>query len=160
MNKRFVIVGIFIFALIGCAQDNTAPDNPTIDENKAVENMSNRNKDSNAMIEKMDELSFQKFEFDINYEGGFDFEVELVRNPNGNIDAEYRDESKNIDARGGEAFDLLYSKLKDIDINKNSTEEQAISNALKIFELRDNYTELELEIIFNDGTRREFVVND
>lgn len=161
MNKHFAIAGVALLTLFGCAQDNTAPDNPQIDENNSVENMqSSREQESNVMIEKMDELPFQKFEFDINYEGGFDFEVELERNPRGNIDAEYRDESKNIDARGKEAFDLLYSKLKNLEINEDSTKEQAISTVLETFDLRDDYTELEIDIVFNDGTKREYSVND
>ena len=156
MRKRFIITLILAFALAACAQDNTAPDNPTINEEPMIENTNNSHEENNVMTEKIDELPFNKFELDLDYGGKFDFEVELERNPSGNIDVEYRDESKNIDERGKEAFHLLYPKLKEMDIDQNSTSEEVIANVLQTFEVRDDYTELDLEIVFNDGTRREY----
>lgn len=157
MNKPVISVLLLAFALIACAQDNTAPDNPTINEAPMSENVRESDEENNWMTERMDELPFNKFDFDIEYEDRFDFEVELERNPSGNIDVEYRDESKGIDEKGEKAFELLFSKLKEFEIDQNSANEDVIASVLQLFELNDDYTEFDLEIVFNDGTRREYL---
>lgn len=157
MNKFFSIVFMLGFALVACAQDNTAPDNPTINEEPRIDNTNDSNEENNEITEKIDELPFNKFELDVDYDDKFDVEVELERNPSGNIDVEYRDERKGVDERGGEAFHLLYDKLKNLDIDQNLTDDEVIANVLQTFELNRDYTELDLVIVFNDGTRREYI---
>lgn len=89
------------------------------------------------MIEQIDKLPFQKCELDVSNKDNFVVKVELGRNPWENIDVEYRDDKKNINARGKEAFNLLYSKLKKLTIDQTKSQEEAISQVLQTFELKD-----------------------
>ncbi len=159
MKRNFIIAGMSFFVVTGCAQDNTVPDNPTVQHEEPNEvTEQTKNKNDTTMLDKMDDLPFNQFEFDIDYIEDFDFEVELERMPNDNIDAEYVDERNDIDEKGEKAFDLLYSKLKGLDIHEDTTENEAIYNVLKIFNLPEDYTEFELEIILNNGVKKEFNV--
>lgn len=158
MKRNFIIAGMSALVITGCAQDNTAPDNPTVQHEKPNEEMKQTtNKNSPTMIDKMDDLPFNKFELDVQYPEDVDFEVELERMPNDNIDAEYIDERKGINVNGEEAFDLLYSKLKGLDnINEDTQKEEAIHSVLKTFDLPEDYIEIELEIVLNNGVKKEF----
>lgn len=143
----------FLFAMIllaACNQDNTPPDNP-----KNNETSNNRNHEQNEMVQKIESLPFYKFELEVEYPDDQDVNIELERNPSGNIDVEYLDPRNDIRLYGKEAFDLLYPKLKNLTIDETSTKEQAVSEAKKVFELEDNYLELEMKVIFNDSTQLE-----
>lgn len=142
------LIVFFMVLLAACNQDNTAPDNPKINE------MSNdANHEQNEMVEKIESLPFYKFELDVEYQNDMDVSIELERNPSGNIDVEYEDARNDIRSYGKEAFDLLYPKLKKLSIDNNASEEQAVNEVMKVFELDENYLELELNIIFHDSTQ-------
>lgn len=142
------LIVFFMVLLAACNQDNTAPDNPKINE------MSNdANHEQNEMVEKIESLPFYKFELDVEYQNDMDVSIELERNPSGNIDVEYEDARNDIRSYGKEAFDLLYPKLKNLSIDNNASEEQAVTEVMKVFELDENYLELELNIIFHDSTQ-------
>ncbi len=142
------LIVFFMVLLAACNQDNTAPDNPKINE------MSNdANHEQNEMVEKIESLPFYKFELDVEYQNDMDVSIELERNPSGNIDVEYEDARNDIRSYGKEAFDLLYPKLKNLSIDNNASEEQAVNEVMKVFELDENYLELELNIIFHDSTQ-------
>src|SRR5690606_18494216 len=98
-------------------------------------------------------LPFYKFELEVEYRDDMDVNIELERNPSGNIDVEYLDARNGIRSYGKEAFDLLYPKLKNLSIDETSTEEQALSKVIKVFELEDNDLELEMNVIFHDSTQ-------
>ena len=142
------LIVFFMVLLAACNQDNTAPDNPKTNE------MSNdANHEQNEMVEKIESLPFYKFELDVEYQNDMDVSIELERNPSGNIDVEYEDARNDIRSYGKEAFDLLYPKLKNLSIDNNASEEQAVNEVMKVFELDENYLELELNIIFHDSTQ-------
>lgn len=145
-HSVWLIIFVMLF-LVACNQDNTAPDNPKINE---TSHKSNNNQ--NDMVEKIESLPFYKFELDVEYQKDVDFNVELEQNPSGNIDVEYEHSSKGIRSYGKEAFDLLYPKLKSLTITETTSQEEAISEALKVFELEDNYLEFEMDVIFHDGS--------
>lgn len=167
MNKNLISLVLLSFILVACAQDNTAPDNPTVNEEPIVETTDDERDGSNEvgndyhdesseLVEKIDELPFNKFELDLDYADDVDFEVEFERNPSGNIDIEYLDEVNQIDEKDEAAFDLLYPKFVELELDQNLEDEEVINRVLDTFELREDYIEFELEIVFNDGTRREY----
>lgn len=149
MKQRFGSFMIFIIIFfVACNQDNAAPNHPKMDESA-----NNSNREQNEMVENIETLPFYKFELEVEYRDDMDVNIELERNPSGNIDVEYLDARHGIRSYGKEAFDLLYPKLKNLSIDETSTEEQALSKVIKVFELEDNYLELEMNVIFHDSTQ-------
>lgn len=149
LKKHFgSFMTIVVIFLAACNQDNTAPDNPKIDETS-----NDANPEQNEMVEKIESLPFYKFDLEVEYRDDTEVNIELERNPSGNIDVEYQDTRNDIRSYGKEAFDLLYPKLKNLSIDETSTEEQAIAEVEKVFELGDNYLELEMNVIFHDSTQ-------
>ncbi|MDF9761061.1 hypothetical protein OKW24_002834 [Peribacillus simplex] len=43
---------------------------------------------------------------------------------------------------------------------KNSTDEQVIQEVTSVFDLKDAYEEFYLEVVFDDGTKKEYKVNN
>ena len=149
MKKYYgLFIAFSMILLAACNQDNTPPDNPKINETS-----NNVKNEQNEMVQKIESLPFYKFELEVEYPDDQDVNIELERNPSGNIDVEYKDPRNDIRLFGKEAFELLYPKLKNLSIDKSSTKEQAISEAKKVFELEDNYLELEMNVIFHDSTQ-------
>ncbi|PWA13232.1 hypothetical protein DCC39_01945 [Pueribacillus theae] len=163
MRKELLLAMPLLLVFAACSQENTPPDDPTHVENR--ENTANtaddqHNETVDPMGEQMDQLSFNEYELDLDFNGSDDnFEIEFKKRTDGTVDAEYKDQRKNINSKGEEAFNMLFPKLKDMNIDKETPEEDVISKSLEAFEIENDYKELDLEIVFNDGTKKEYKQN-
>lgn len=126
------------------------------DENEEG-NTSEEASDQDDMKNMMDELNFDEIEIEISYGKDQEYEVEIERHSNGDIDAEIEDELNGEDINDDlEAFNKLYPKVKQLDIEQDTEKEEVIKQVLDIFELDDDYEEFEVEITFNDGTKLSY----
>lgn len=125
-------------------------DSETENDSKTPEN----NSDSD-MKSKMDELDYEEFELELDYGQDSEYEVEIEQD-NNQIKAEVEDELNGEYLEGQDAFDNIYPKVKKLTIDQNTSKKEAIEQVLDVFDLDTNYTEIEIEITFNDGTKIEF----
>lgn len=109
--------------------------------------------DSDQMKSDMDQLSFKEIEVEVSYGHDQEYEVEIEQDENEPIKAKVEDELNQNYLKGQEAFDDLYPRVKQLDLTKDSTKEETISQVLNAFELQDNYEKFEVEITFNDGSK-------
>lgn len=108
---------------------------------------------SDQMKSDMDQLSFKEIEVEISYGHDQEYEAEIEQDENEPIKAKIEDELNQNNLKGQEAFDDLYPKVKQLDLTKDSTKEETVSQVLKAFDLQDNYEKFEVEITFNDGSK-------
>lgn len=177
MLVRFMFTIMLIGLLAACGSnttdDNGSEQNETIDtEEPATEEgsideddddadeedatTSGAENDSAVIKEKMEELGFSEIEIDVDYVDGSDFEVDIDKDGQGNYQAKLEDEINNKKLKGIEAFDALYPALQKLEITKDSSQDEVINQVISAFELNGDYKEIDVEIIFSDGTKIEF----
>ncbi|NYF25321.1 YusW family protein [Sporosarcina sp. JAI121] len=181
----FILTMAFSFVLVACGnaeKDNgKAVDEPVTDEtNKGETNgatvpndtiatdetqgseSANTEKNMNAanqedMQKKMDDLEYVDFELSVDYANHHkEYEAELEKNSDNSIKAEIEDSLNKVKKKGTEAFDELYPMVKQLTITQQTSKADAIQEVMSTFDLPNDYTEFEMEIRFNDGTKIEF----
>lgn len=64
------------------------------------------------------------------------------------------------EVHGDEAMKELTPILEKLTFTKDSSEEEVIQEVTKAFNLKDDYQEFDLEVVFEDGTKKEYKVNN
>ena len=166
--------------LAGCGTDvkddtvdeNTNATNPPVEQplepatgdttqNDAGESGTDATTDSSTdsatgdMQADMDKLSFKEIEVEVSYGNDKEYEAEIEQDENEPIKAKVEDELNEVYLKGQEAFDDLYSKVKNLDVTKDSSQQETIDSVLNAFNLQADYEKFEVEIKFNDGSKLE-----
>ncbi|MBS4199934.1 YusW family protein [Bacillus sp. FJAT-49732] len=179
MKKVYLpLLGItLIFSLSACSNDPSVDNNPkeqvvptqqsenanTPDDN-SKDNSGNKSvgtvTDDNNATNKMQELNFSKFDLEVQYANDQDFDIEYEQGSNnGDYEAKMEDTINDRKLKGMEAFNTIYTQLKDLAIDANTPKADVIQKVLQRFNLSDNYRTLELEYTFKDGTKMEIKDN-
>lgn len=129
-------------------------DNSDMDENNSTE--TNTQADTSDMNEKMKDIEFAEIEIKVEYGDDKEYEAEIEKSSTGDYKAEVDDDLNNNHLKGQEAFDHLYPIIEKMAITADSTKEEVFDEVLKAFDLDANYTEIEIEITFQDGKKMEY----
>ncbi|MCZ2259585.1 YusW family protein [Sporosarcina sp. G11-34] len=165
MKKIFLFIALMALTLVVVACGTTKDDANKVEKDTVVETEGNTGSnpdqtentgDQEDMESKMDELDYTEFNLGVDYAKQKEYEVELEKNSDNSIEAEIDDSINNVKKKGAEAFHELYPLVKQLTIVQETTKEEAINEVLKVFNLEDNYSELDLDITFKDGTKIEF----
>lgn len=94
---------------------------------------------------KLDQIA--EIEVEAKY-GDDEYEVEIEKDSDEPYTSEIKDELNDKNAKGQDAFDELYPMVKDLgdEINADISDESLIKETLKVFDLKDDYDEIEVEI--------------
>ncbi|WP_172370916.1 YusW family protein [Sporosarcina jiandibaonis] len=136
--------------------DGNAGTNGT-DKNTGANTNKQTNAENSEGLAKMDELDYLEFNLDIEYGTQDEYDVELERNKDGTIEAEIEDSINGVRKEGTDAFNELYPLVKKLTIDQQTSKEDAITEVLDVFNLKNDYTKFEVDITFKDGTKIEFV---
>ncbi|MCJ8009897.1 YusW family protein [Lederbergia wuyishanensis] len=166
-----------VFGLAACSNDPSVDNNPkeqvvptktsknaNTPDDKSIENSGNKSvgnvgNDQEA-ADRMKELNFSKFDLEVQYDNDQDIDFEYEqRSDNGDYKAELEDTINDRKLKGVEAFSMIYTQLKGLDINENTPKEEVIQEFLKRFNLSENYNSFELEYTFKDGRKMEIKDN-
>ncbi|MBY0224098.1 YusW family protein [Mammaliicoccus sciuri] len=173
--KRLLITTVSIMA-IGLAACGNDTNEPVVDEGATTtpteqpadtntdgtgttDTTTNGTKDETAsgttddMKADMDKLSFREIEVEISYGNDIEYEAEIEQDRNEPIKAKVEDEVNQVYLKGQEAFDDLYPKVEQLQLTKDSTNEETINQVLKAFGLKSDYQKFDVEIKFNDGSK-------
>ena len=167
----FITLSVFCIAVLtACGgqtneTDNTVQKNVTQNDKGETTNTNNPNnsnvihntQDQNEMKSQMAKLDFSEIGIEVSYGEQKEYEAEINYDNSGNIGGEIDDTINNEHLRGKAAFDSIYQKVKNLTISKDTNKRDAIDQILKSFDLPADYTEFELEIIFNDGSTSQYV---
>ncbi|MBS4216883.1 hypothetical protein KHA96_00980 [Bacillus sp. FJAT-49711] len=178
MKKYFSsLLGItLMIGLAACSNDPSVDNNPkeqviptetsenaNTPDDKSKDNSGNKSvgtvADDQDAAKKMQELNFTKFDLDVDYENDQDFDIDFEQgNGNGDYEAKIEDTINDRRLKAMEAFNTIYTQLKDLGIDANTPKDEVIQKVLERFNLGDNYHSFELEYTFKDGTKME--IND
>ena len=169
----FIVVIGLTLALVACGsaskKENPAPAENN-NEGTTGTNTNENNQNSSEPVQdsdvvnqddlqkQMDDIDYAEFTLEVEYANQTEYEADLDKDndDDGLIEAEIKDSINNVNLQGTEAFNELYSKLQDLTINQQTAKEEAIAEALKVFNLETAYSKFEMEITFKDGTKIEF----
>lgn len=101
--------------------------------------------------------AFNDFSLDVDYSATSSYEASFDNEQN-KTEAQIEDTVNNERLEGNEAFDKLDSYLKQLTFDANTPNEEVIAEVMQVFGLDDNYTKFELDVRFNDGTEKEYML--
>lgn len=111
--------------------------------------------DNNAVNNADNSFGFTDFSLDVDYSATQDFEVEYENEQSG-VEASYEDEVNNEQLYGNDAYDRITPLFQSLKFDKNTSDDEVISQVLNAFGLSEDYQKFELEIRFADGTEKEY----
>ncbi|MEK4423716.1 YusW family protein [Solibacillus sp. FSL K6-1523] len=99
-------------------------------------------------------FNFNSFSLDVDYGINDSFEVDYELERDG-VEASIEDRNNKV-IKGNDAYTKLEPIFKSFQFTSTSTDQEIISEVLKAFDLDENYQEIEVEIHFSDGVKKEF----
>ena len=99
--------------------------------------------------------NFAEFNLDVDYSPTVKYEASLEKDVDG-YEAQIEDEVNNENLRGNKAFDKLNPILEKLKFDATTPNEQVIEEVLTAFGLENNFVEFDLDVLFSDGTQKEY----
>lgn len=157
---RILFIGLFSMVLLTACNLDGDPEDETRMGDDTLENLVEETKEDEEEFEITEAevpFIFTDFELDVNIDNDKDieFEVEFQREDN-MIKAEYEDEVAGVKLKGEAAYEKIKPLLEALKIDENTTEEDTIQEVIDVFEIPENFEDLELKIEFSDGVIRKY----
>ncbi|RID82156.1 hypothetical protein D1953_18540 [Peribacillus asahii] len=132
-----------VIMLAGCGDQDEV-------NNPPAENNTQTNNNETAAF------SFKEFELDVDYKGtNQDYEVEYDT-LEGKIEASIEDSINDKNLHGDEAMKELTPLFDQLTFNQDTPQAEVIQEVLKVFNLKDDYQEFDLEVTFEDGMKKQY----
>nr|WP_106782769.1 YusW family protein [Lysinibacillus timonensis] len=170
---RLYTAAIVVFLILsGCNADDdqvtNVPENVPVEQDGAVtqngtttQNGTNTQTDATTQSDtnqtEQATIPFTNFDLDVKYDNNQEYDVDYESEQNG-MEAEIKDDRANNQLKGDEAFAVLQPIFEQLTFNKETPEEEVISEVVNAFNLDGNYQEFELDVEFPDGTEKEYNV--
>ena len=163
MNKILPILTVCFLTLMmaGCGDDNNG--NQSTNDNTANEqsdNTSDSNKNTNTGTNTNtsttnNDIPFNEFTLEVKYPNNQEYEADYEYE-NNTVDASIEDDVKSSRVTGEDAAKQLGDKLKSLNIDAQTSENDVISKVISAFDVADNYQAIDVDITFSDGTEKEY----
>lgn len=177
-NMKWLAIPLSLWLLAACGNDNNdevtdtpenAPTEGTTDNNGNTDNGTTNN-DTNGegatnngsttgnntvTNANNDSFDFTHFSLDVDYSEAQDFDVDYENEQSG-VEASYEDNVNNEQFYGNDAYDRLESVFQSFKFDKNTSDDEVISEVLNAFNLPEDYQKFDLEVRFADGTEKEY----
>jgi hypothetical protein len=98
--------------------------------------------------------SFTKFDLEVEYDNNVKYEAEYEAEGNG--EAEIEDDLNEVSLKGDDAYTELSPLLEQLNFDSNADDQEVMSQVMEVFGLQDDYKEFELEVTFEDGTKKKY----
>ncbi len=72
------------------------------------------------------------------------------------MEAKIEDHKADVNLTGDEAITKLSPLLQELKFDKDTPDQEVIDQVLNVFKLDKDYQKFELEVIFSDGTKKEY----
>jgi len=141
--KKLILLTFLTVLLVACG-DKEKVNNP--DNN----NNNNNNNNTINLTHK-----FAEFNLEVDYSPNVKYDASFEKDVDG-IEASIEDQVNNMQLRGNEAFDKLNPILEKLTFDASTPNEQVIEQVLSTFGLDSNYVEFELDVLYTDGTQKEY----
>ncbi|PFL72661.1 YusW family protein [Bacillus anthracis] len=103
-------------------------------------------------------LNFNEFSLDADYQDTKrDYEADYKNiAADKKMEAKIEDHKANVNLTGDEAITKLSPLLQELKFDKDTPDQEVIDQVLNVFKLDKDYQKFELEIVFSDGTKKEY----
>lgn len=152
--KTFLVLFFSLALLVGCNKtkevNTNTPANTPADVNDTKEIVTN-----SGVTTENNPFNFTHFSLDVKYANAKEYDAEY-KNDSSGVEAEIEDNIHNEHVKGNAAYDKLQPYLKSLTFDSATQDAAVVSEVLKAFGLTEDYAEFELEVRFNDGTKKEY----
>ncbi|WP_010174390.1 YusW family protein [Bacillus coahuilensis] len=150
MNKWITCTGLAIL-LVGCTSE---PEEEATDINN--------NEIETNTVEKNDEtedtIKFDSFELSVDIDGlGQEYTAEYEKRQDG-VYAYIDDNINDQEMTSSEAYKELAPLIEKLAFDENTPDELVVEEVVNAFNLRDDFESFELEIEFDTGSEKEYVM--
>ncbi|MFD4818064.1 YusW family protein [Peribacillus butanolivorans] len=158
MRKTIKVLSLPFAAMLvmaGCGEDNDEVKNPPVEEN---ENQAETNSETGTDNNKKLPFTFMDFQLEVDYAGN-DNEYEAEYDAMGaQTEASIDDQLNKHEVHSDEAMEELTPILEKLTFTKDSSDDEVIQDVTKAFNLNDDFEEFDLEVTYDDGTKKEYKV--
>ena len=132
--KKIIVISILSILLVACG------DNEKVDTGNDTVTLSH---------------NFAEFNLDVDYSATEKYEASFEKEVNG-IEVRIEDDINNENLSGNKAYDVLNPILEKLTFDSTTPNEQVIEEVLSAFGLNNTFVEFELDVLFSDGTIKEY----
>ncbi|CAM4297611.1 hypothetical protein BAMA_07535 [Bacillus manliponensis] len=156
-----ILLSLMLVPVItGC--NNTATDtNDNNGDKKVTEDTTKDNVDDKTTNRGEDlKLNFNNFDLGVDYQDAAkDYEAEYqAKTDTEAMEAKIQDPKANGVLTGDEAMNKVQPLLEQLKFDKNTTDQEVIDEVINVFQLDKDYQKFDLEVVFTDGTKKEYKV--
>lgn len=103
-------------------------------------------------------LNFNEFSLDADYQDTKkDYEADYKNvAADKKMEAKIEDHKADVNLTGDEAITKLSPLLQELKFDKGTPDQEVIDQVLNVFKLDKDYQKFELEVVFSDGTKKEY----
>ncbi|HDR6312159.1 TPA: YusW family protein [Bacillus cereus] len=103
-------------------------------------------------------LNFNEFSLDADYQDTKkDYEADYKNvAADKKMEAKLEDHKSNAKFTGDEAITKLSPLLQELKFDKDTPDQEVIDQVLNVFKLDKDYQKFDLEVVFSDGTKKEY----
>lgn len=135
--------------------DNTMSDDNSTNDDSTMNDDSSNTQDQDTVTDNADkDYGFVSLSIEADDADTMDLVDISYDRDNDGTEADYQMDGER--AQGNDAMKILDSKLDELNIDANTSNDDAIAEIEKVFDIQDA-TRLEVEIEFADGTEKEFM---
>lgn len=147
--KLLLAVPLVAGVLYACNNDEVenTPENAPVESD--TEKRGNGNAAKNAVF------NFTDFSLDVDYSATESYDVDYDNERTG-MEAEIEDDRNNEKLYGDEAFTKLEPLFKQLTFDSTTPNDEVIDQVISVFNIKDDYQSIEVEVKFADGTKKEF----
>lgn len=165
MKKIYIFLTLMLLSLliVGCkgTDDNATnvSENAPVSEsgaNKPTEaDQSGDNNYSSVKDPNNIPFAFSEFDLHVDYKGNQSFKVEYENEKDG-AEASVKNDLKNQKIEGNEAYAELEPLFKKLTFTSQSTDEDVKKEILSVFNIKEEYVKIDLDVKFADGVEKEY----
>lgn len=162
INERLLLIVLLsIGVLFACNNDEDVVKDTTTNTESNANNMGADEDVKDKTIQDLDDekYNFSEFSLDVEYSETESYEVdyEYERRENQRVvEASIKDDRNKEHLGGDEAYARLRPLLKQINFDESSTNDEILNQITSIFSISDDYQKIDVDITFNDGTKKEY----
>lgn len=156
MNKNLLFALSLSLLLLGACNSDKVTKEPTTETEKEITNTQTETETTTNHVVNESAFNFNSFSLDVEYGINDSYEVDYEVEHNG-VETSIEDRNNTV-IKGNEAYTKLEPIFKSFKFTSASTDQEIATEVLKAFELDENYKELEVDIHFSDGIKKEFKI--
>lgn len=165
MNKKIALyaaVPLLALSLAACNSEDESKKEDTKTEQNDTTNNESSSTDSTTTEEStsttdVTEQPYRELDLEVKYPTG-DYTLEYEKQSNGEV-AEVEDERQNTKKTGDEALGELQPLMEKFTFDENTSDEEVKKQIMDHVKIDDDYTSIELNVTFNNGTEKEYKFN-